>query len=201
VRPARCCDGPRRTPGRRLQEPVRAATVYSGEAGPQAIDSALTWLNPFALESTEALTAGVLLAVLLHWGWDSTVSVNEESERPSTMPGRAAVVSTLVLLAIYVLVAVAAQAFNGPAALVDAEDALGVLATGVFGAPLDKVVISGSSSGRRCSASARRSSSGWASCFWAPCSCSSGGCSATGSSSLADARSPTAAVLASEPAA
>ncbi len=120
---------------------VALVKVYAGDAGPQAIDPALSWLNPFALESTEALTAGVLLAVFVYWGWDSTVSVNEESRDPSTMPGRAAVVSTLVLLGIYVLVAVAAQAFNGPAGLADADDVLAVLAAEVFGSPLDKIVV------------------------------------------------------------
>jgi amino acid transporter len=120
---------------------VALVKVYAGDAGPQAIDPALGWLNPFEIASTEALSAGVLLAVFVYWGWDSTVSVNEESENPATMPGRAAVVSTLVLLGIYVLVAVAAQAFSGPTGLLDAEDALGVLATGVFGTPLDRIVI------------------------------------------------------------
>ncbi|CAA9522188.1 MAG: Uncharacterized amino acid permease, GabP family [uncultured Solirubrobacteraceae bacterium] len=120
---------------------VALVKVYAGDAGPQSIEPALGWLNPFELESTEALAAGVLLAVFIYWGWDATVSVNEESVNPSTTPGKAAVGSTLVLLGIYVLVAVAAQAFNGPAGLADADDALGVLAAGVFGTPLDKLVV------------------------------------------------------------
>lgn len=120
---------------------VALVKVYAGDAGPKAVDPALAWLNPFELASTEALTAGVLLAVFVYWGWDSTVSVNEETRDPRTTPGKAAVASTVVLLGIYVLVAVAAQAFNGPAGLADQDDALAVLATQVFGSPLDKLVI------------------------------------------------------------
>lgn len=120
---------------------VALVKVYAGDAGPGAVEPTVAWLNPFELESTEALTAGVLLAVFVYWGWDSTVSVNEESSDPSRTPGKAAVASTLVLLAIYVLVAVAAQAFDGPGGLADQDDALGVLAMQVFGSPLDKLVI------------------------------------------------------------
>jgi len=120
---------------------VALVKVYSGDAGPDALNPALSWFNPFEIASTEALTAGVLLAVFIYWGWDSTVTVNEESRDSSTTPGKAAVVSTVILLGIYVVVAVAAQAFNGPAGLADSDDALGVLATDVFGSPLDKLVI------------------------------------------------------------
>ncbi len=120
---------------------VALVRVYSGDAGAGAVDPALSWFNPLAVESTHALTAGVLLAVFIYWGWDSTVSVNEESRNPGTTPGKAAVVSTVSLLGIYVLVAVAAQAFDGPRGLAGADDALGVLATQVLGAPLDKAVV------------------------------------------------------------
>jgi len=83
----------------------------------------------------------VLLAVFAIWGWDATVSVNEESRNPRTTPGKAAVASAVVLLGIYVLVAVAAPAFDSPGGLAGADDALGVLATQVFGSPLDTLVI------------------------------------------------------------
>ena len=55
----------------------------------------------------------MLLAVFIYWGWDTTATVNEETEDPSEAPGRATVVSTLILLGIYLIVAVAAQAYAG----------------------------------------------------------------------------------------
>ena len=56
------------------------------------------WLNPFAIDSVDALIAGVLLAVFIYWGWDSTVTVNEESQNSSEGPGKAALVATVILL-------------------------------------------------------------------------------------------------------
>ena len=120
---------------------VALVRVYAGDAGPNAIEPAFSWFNPFEISSLSALTAAVLIAVFIYWGWDSTVTVNEETEDPSEAPGRAALVSTVILVLIYVLVSVAAQAFDGPAALADQEDALSVLAGDVFGSPLDKLVI------------------------------------------------------------
>ncbi len=72
----------------------------------------LNWFNPFTL-NFGSLVEGMLLGVFLYWGWDTSVSVNEESENASSGPGRAAVVATFVLIGIYLLVTVAAQAYGG----------------------------------------------------------------------------------------
>ena len=61
----------------------------------------------------------MLTAVFIYWGWDTAVAVNEETEDSTRTPGIAAVVSTLLLLAIYVVVAIAAIAVHGPQFLVD----------------------------------------------------------------------------------
>ncbi|MBJ7331133.1 MAG: APC family permease [Solirubrobacteraceae bacterium] len=116
--------------------------VYAGDAGPGAIDPSLSWLNPFEIDSFSALVSGVLLGVFIYWGWDSTVTVNEESTNSSETPGRAALVSTVILLLIYVVVAIAAQAYGGPEELVkNADDVLSALGESVFGSPLDKILI------------------------------------------------------------
>jgi amino acid transporter len=88
--------------------------VYAGHAGSLAIHPSLSWFLPFGDGMTfSALSAGFLLAVFIYWGWDSAVTVNEETDNKHVTPGRAAVVSTVVLLVTYVLVTVAAQAFAG----------------------------------------------------------------------------------------
>ena len=100
------------------------------------------WLNPFAIDSFSALTAGLLVAVFIYWGWDSLVSVNEETENARHTPGVAAVASTLILVLIYVLVSIAAVAYHGAAFLVDnSDDVLSALGTDVLGSPLDKLLI------------------------------------------------------------
>ena len=51
--------------------------------------------------------------MFIYWGWDTAVAVNEESDDPATTPGRAAVISTVLLLLTYALVSVATIAFAG----------------------------------------------------------------------------------------
>jgi amino acid transporter len=102
----------------------------------------LSWLNPFHISSFNALIDGVLLGIFIYWGWDSGVAVNEESEDRHTGPGRAAILSTILLVLIYVVVSFAAQAYGGEKLLTDnADDVLSVLGTKVFGSPLDKLLI------------------------------------------------------------
>jgi amino acid transporter len=121
---------------------VALVKVATGDAGPDAVDPSLSWLNPFAIDSTSALISGVLIAVFIYWGWDSTVTVNEESRDATEGPGKAAVLATVILLAIYVVVSYAAQAYNGTQTLIDnQDDVLSVLGTQVFGSPLDKILI------------------------------------------------------------
>ncbi|MGW7005634.1 amino acid permease [Streptomyces sp. NPDC054933] len=78
-----------------------------------AIHVSATWFNPFRVTSTRALTSGILAAVFIYWGWDTAVTVNEETADSAHIPGRAAVISTVLLLITYALVATSAQAFAG----------------------------------------------------------------------------------------
>ena len=72
---------------------------------------AASWFNPFDL-SFSALIAGVLLGIFIYWGWDSGVAVNEESRDSAEGPGKAAVLSTILLVLIYVVVATSRQAYR-----------------------------------------------------------------------------------------
>jgi amino acid transporter len=120
---------------------VALVKVYaSSPAG--SIHPALSWFNPFAVHSFSALVSGVLLAVFIYWGWDSTVTVNEETKDASRTPGLGAITATIVLLATYVIVSVAAQAYAGVDGLVkNQDDVLSALANEVLGTSLGKIVI------------------------------------------------------------
>jgi amino acid transporter len=59
---------------------VALVQIAGGNAGPDAVDPSFGWINPFEIDSFDALVSGVLIAVFIYWGWDSTVTVNEESE-------------------------------------------------------------------------------------------------------------------------
>jgi amino acid transporter len=88
--------------------------VYASQAGSLAIHPSLDWFNPFSGGMTfKALSAAFLLAVFIYWGWDTAVSVNEETDNRAVTPGRAAVLSTVILLVTYVVITVAAQAYAG----------------------------------------------------------------------------------------
>ncbi len=119
---------------------VALVKVYAGHpAG--SLHVTADWFNPFAL-SWGALADGVLLGIFIYWGWDSGVAVNEESEDPAEGPGRAAVISTVLLLLVYVVVSTASQAYGGTGVLRDnSNDVLSVLGVHVFGSPWDKLLI------------------------------------------------------------
>jgi amino acid transporter len=94
-----------------------------------------SWLEPFKFGGISGLTAGVLGAVFLYWGWDTAVSVNEECEDANRTPGVAAVLSTFILVAIYVIIAMAAQAVAGADYLTNnPDDVLSATGKLVFGA-------------------------------------------------------------------
>ena len=91
---------------------IALVKVYSGDAPEGSITPSLGWLWPDGLGITEIVDA-VLIGVFLYWGWDTAVACNEESDDPGKTPGRAAVLSTLLLVVTYVLVAVSTVAFAG----------------------------------------------------------------------------------------
>ncbi|MFI6845061.1 APC family permease [Kitasatospora sp. NBC_00085] len=86
---------------------------YGSSAPATATHVSASWFNPFNVASTGAFTAGMLAAVFIYWGWDTAVSVNEETADAKRTPGRAAVISTVLLLLIYTLVSTSALAFAG----------------------------------------------------------------------------------------
>jgi amino acid transporter len=115
--------------------------VYHGTAGAGAMHVSASWFNPFDISYT-ALVLGVLLGIFIYWGWDSGVSVNEESRDSAEGPGKAAVLSTILLVLIYVVVTTAAQAYAGTKFLgANSTDVLNALGKGVFGSPWDKLLI------------------------------------------------------------
>lgn len=99
-----------------------------------SIHPSWSWLAPKDFGGISGFTAGILLAVFIYWGWDTAVSINEECEDANRTPGRAAVLSTIVLVAIYVIVAFAAQAVKGAGFLTDhPDDVLAATGTVIFG--------------------------------------------------------------------
>ncbi|MFE2097562.1 amino acid permease [Streptomyces sp. NPDC059468] len=114
-----------------------------------AIHVSASWFNPFEVSSTQALTSGVLAGVFIYWGWDTAFSVNEETVDSAHVPGRAAVLSTVLLLGIYGLVSTSSQAFAGVGTTGiglgnpnDSADVFSGLGDAVFGSHETGIILS-----------------------------------------------------------
>jgi amino acid transporter len=114
--------------------------VGSGNHPAESLTPSGAWLNPFGIPFS-AFASGLILMVFIYWGWDTALSINEETKDPAKTPGRAAMLSTLILVVTYALVIFGAQSFAGIgtkgiglANPNNASDVLSVLGHAVFGA-------------------------------------------------------------------
>jgi amino acid transporter len=119
---------------------VALVRVGTGHHPAVSIHPAWSWLNPFSVASFQAFVSGLILMLFIYWGWDTAVSVNEETADRNRTPGRAAMISTALLLVMYVLIIFSAQAFAGIGGKgiglgnsTNSGDVLSVLGTAVFG--------------------------------------------------------------------
>ncbi len=92
---------------------VALVKTYTHNAQAFSLHPSLSWFWPGGLDFGTTTAPAVLMAIFMYWGFDTAVACNEESDVPSRTPGRAAVISTFVLLATYALVAVSAVAYAG----------------------------------------------------------------------------------------
>ena len=86
--------------------------VESGHHPPQSVHPSLSWLVPTHL-SLSAFIGGIILMLFIYWGWDTAVSVNEETKDKNKTPGQAAIISTVLLLITYAIVIFSVLAFAG----------------------------------------------------------------------------------------
>ncbi|MEX5720525.1 APC family permease [Geodermatophilus maliterrae] len=101
-----------------------AVAIHRGVTGDSplgGLDPGWSWLDPFGAGGA-ALSGGLLLGVFAYWGWESAVNLTEETRGSTSTSGRAAIVSTLVLLVTYLAVAIAVLAFAGTEYLADNAD-------------------------------------------------------------------------------
>lgn len=121
---------------------VALVSVYTGSPA-HSIQPQASWFNPFAMPFHDLVVA-LLLGIFIYWGWDTSVTVNEESEDSNEGPGRAAVTATVLLLVVYLLVAAGGQSYHGTAFIANEEnasDVLNALGHGVLGSVGVKFLI------------------------------------------------------------
>ncbi|MFI7010056.1 APC family permease [Streptomyces sp. NPDC050145] len=80
---------------------------------PTSADFSWSWMNPFAVQSFGAFTAGLSLSIFMYWGWDTCLTANEETIGSEKTPGRAALIAMVVLVGSYLATGIAAQMIVG----------------------------------------------------------------------------------------
>jgi amino acid transporter len=119
---------------------VALVRVGTGNHPAESIHPSWSWLSPAGLPFS-AFASGLILMVFIYWGWDTALSINEETKDPSKTPGRAAIWSTIILVVTYGIAIFGAQSFAGIgtkgiglANPNNSSDVLSVLGHAVFGA-------------------------------------------------------------------
>jgi amino acid transporter len=113
--------------------------VESGNHPAVSVHPSLSWLLPTNM-TFSAFIGGIILMLFIYWGWDTAVSVNEETKDKNKTPGQAAIISTVLLLVTYAIVIFAALSFAGIGAkgigltnTAHGGDVLSVLGGAIFG--------------------------------------------------------------------
>ena len=91
---------------------VTALVRVFGSHPPGSLHPRFNWLSLSHLP-VSAFVSGIILMLFIYWGWDTALSVNEETADKSRTPGRAGIISTVLLLVTYVIVIISVQAFAG----------------------------------------------------------------------------------------
>jgi amino acid transporter len=117
---------------------VALVHVGAGDA-PAGLSFDLSWFNPFSGLAIGAFVIGLTGSIFAFWGWDTCLTLGEESKNPKKTPGRAGLLCVATILLTYLLVAVAAMMYAGVG-----EEGLGLgnpdNSENVFGALADPVL-------------------------------------------------------------
>jgi amino acid transporter len=81
--------------------------------GPDPTPVRFAWFNPLEIPSFTALAAGLSLSIFIFWGWDVTLTLNEETRGARTTPGVAATFTVVTTVLLYLLISVASISFAG----------------------------------------------------------------------------------------
>ncbi|MCH9668452.1 MAG: APC family permease [Actinomycetia bacterium] len=86
--------------------------IVKSQSSDTGIPFSFDWFSPAGL-TMSAFIAGLSGSIFAFWGWDTALTVNEESRDSDRTPGRAALLCVVSILLTYLLVAIATQMYAG----------------------------------------------------------------------------------------
>ncbi len=86
--------------------------IAKSRTAPSGVDFSWDWFSPAGL-TLSAFIAGLSGSIFAFWGWDTCLTVNEESKGSDKTPGRAALLTVLSILLTYLIVSTAAVLYAG----------------------------------------------------------------------------------------
>lgn len=90
---------------------IGAISQAAEQPGHLAFDA--SWFNPMQIDSFSAFAVGLSLSIFAFWGWDVCLTMNEETKNGEKTSGRAAALTAVGVLAIYLIGSIAMVMFAG----------------------------------------------------------------------------------------
>jgi len=119
---------------------VGLVAVFGGNA--KSASFHWSWFSWSGFGGTSGLVGGILIAVYMFSGWDTSIYVNEETDNSRVNPGRAVLVSVGTLTFMYAFFTFAYQgAVKRGALLAHGDNALFYIVKQLAGSPWDKLMI------------------------------------------------------------
>lgn len=94
---------------------VAAFIAANNGSNPESIPIRLRWFNPFAVDSFATFSAGVAVSIFVYWGWDTVMTMSEESgdDSKGSSTGKAATILILTLVGLYTLLGTVLVSYAG----------------------------------------------------------------------------------------
>ncbi|GAB3051672.1 APC family permease [Sediminivirga luteola] len=95
------------------------AALFIGAADPANTESLTVspeWFNPLAVDSFSAFAAGIAVSIFVYWGWDTILTMGEETKKSKgsiSTEAKAATILVVLLVVLYVTLAAACVAYAG----------------------------------------------------------------------------------------
>lgn len=88
------------------------AAIVESEVSGTGLSFSWSWFTPAGL-TTSAVVAGLSGSIFAFWGWDSALTLSEETKDAQKTSGRAAILAVISILCTYLLVSIAVLMYAG----------------------------------------------------------------------------------------